>query len=264
MPIVTYNNFMLKEHSQSTDKHANKLTIGIFTIAFVLFVASLFLPVFLAQTHDIYGYWVLILGWMGFIVFQFAWFAAPLAILAIHLSKKSPQLAFFLSIIVIIIASEAFLFSKVPLQETQEILGYGLGFYLWYASFYIVSLGLLHKLVLWGSSTVEESDVKLATVQIAPTKTYTPPKRPKTGVTTIVIKKHKTLNLKRPSLKKKNIWKKSSPLKLPQKNIYARATPPDLPISRKPITATPPPLPVSISVTNQKVPPPLPINYKKS
>jgi len=127
----------------------NKTSL-IFFMAASVFIASLFFPAFLAETQNIDGYWVLFLGWMGFLFFQFAWYAAPLMLLALYTSAQSPRFAFLLAVLAIVIASEAFLFDEIPLREAkQKILGYGLGFYLWYGSFYIAALGVLHKFILW-------------------------------------------------------------------------------------------------------------------
>jgi membrane-bound ClpP family serine protease len=144
--------FMKKspQHAYKEEKYSNSLTYLVFFIAASSFISALFFPAFLAQTQDIDGYWVLFLGWLGFLFFQFAWYAAPLMLLAVYTSAQSPRFAFLLAVLAIIIASEAFLFDEIPLREAQQkILGYGLGFYLWYGSFYIAALGVLQKLLLW-------------------------------------------------------------------------------------------------------------------
>jgi len=178
-------------HSHKKEQHASFLTSLIFFIAAGCFVASLFLPVFLLETKDTYGYWVLFLGWLGAIFFQFAWYATPLMLWAINESETSPRFALFLAILAIVVASQAFSFTEIPLRELkleQKILGYGLGFYLWYASFYVAALGVLQKLVLWRrlDKVINNKQDEL-NHQARVSRDFSPPIPPKTGVTKKII-----------------------------------------------------------------------------
>ncbi len=106
--------------------------IGIFFYLFSLPLVSLF-----TSSEDIQGIWILLIGWMGIIIFQFSWFANPLNLLAMLLMTKRPLAAFLLSIIAFLLASQAFSFSEIPAGLNNEkvfIKDMGLGFYFWYMS----------------------------------------------------------------------------------------------------------------------------------
>lgn len=216
---------------QNKKHHNNALTYVIFFIAAGCFLASLFFPVFLVQAQDIDGYWVLFLGWLGFLFFQFAWYAAPLMLVAIYTSAQSPRFALLLAIVAVVVASEAFLFTEIPLRESQQqIFGFGLGFYLWYVSFYIAALGVLQKIflsrminktpvfdiidIVEKQQVLEQQSLQSNVEEIKPDVI---PVQPKTGVT------------------KKVIITSSEPA--------SRIMPPPLPI--KTYRRTPPPLPRS-------------------
>ncbi len=237
---------------QGSHEHSlMSLSLVTFIAAASLFVISLFLPVFITQTHDIYGYWVLIMGWLGFITFQFAWYATPFAILSIHISRKSPQLGLFLSVVAIIMASEAFLFTQVPFGKGDKVLDYDIGFYLWYLCFYLISFSILLRLVVWGS-VEEETPLNTET-----TKKNMVEKNDKTPSSFVAKAKRKILSeqesvvSQKPDIQQYTRYK--SPPQLPRKNIYekkvkAEVLPPPLPkISLKQRASQgfiePPPLP---------------------
>ncbi len=250
---------------ESHDHSLTRLSFATFMLAIGLFITSLFLPVFVTQAHDIYGYWVLAMGWLGFITFQFAWYATPFALLAIHVSRKSPQLGLFLSIVAIIMASEAFLFTEVPFGKGDKVLDYDLGFYLWYSCFYLVSFSILLRLVAWGSieddaQPIEEySEESIETTslqeQIAAELTTVKAKRKIISKLVLVVERdvkreqYKAARLP-PVLPKKNVYKvkdkdASAPPPLPTKKgldvKLATARPPILPTWKK--GSLPPPLP---------------------
>ncbi len=116
------------------------------------FVTSLFLPIFFTSDGDIIGGWVFILGWMGIVVFQFAWYANPLNVLAFLIFELQPRLSLLLSLLALVIASEAFLFYEIPTglstglhQEKLFIKELGLGFYCWYLSQILFLFTLISK-----------------------------------------------------------------------------------------------------------------------
>ena len=184
-------------------------------LAIALFVSSLFFPVFITQTSDIHGYWVLAMGWLGFFSFQFAWYASPFTIIAIYVSKHSPQLGLLLSVIAILIASEAFLFSEVPFGQNDRVLDYGLGFYLWYLFFYLVSFSILLKLVAWGRIEEEAPEIDPYTMDSAESQIVEIQSNlPATIVTRVIIPK------KEKAEKKKVDWERQTPPPLPKKSIY--------------------------------------------
>ncbi|MCK5726762.1 MAG: hypothetical protein KAH22_08065 [Thiotrichaceae bacterium] len=141
------------------------LSITALSIALGLFIASLFLPVFFTEGNTVLGYWVLVTGWIGFIGFQFAWYANTFALFALYYSRKKPTFAFFIAISSILIASQAYLFDEIPSylptdtphNEKSIVLNYGSGFYIWYFSFYFVATSILLRIIAQAThkSTVE-------------------------------------------------------------------------------------------------------------
>ncbi|HIQ06941.1 MAG TPA: hypothetical protein EYH35_00595, partial [Thiotrichaceae bacterium] len=116
-------------------------------IALGLFVASLFLPVFIIEHKVILGYWVLATGWLGFIGFQFAWYANAFALFTLYFSRKQTLFALFLSFMTLLIASQAYLFTEVFYSEKRQVVDYESGFYIWYLSFYFLAAAILLRLI---------------------------------------------------------------------------------------------------------------------
>lgn len=99
------------------------------------FILSLLFISFFTSGEDIKGIWLFLIGWMGLIIFQFSWFANPLNLLALLLISHRPYLALALSILAFILASQALIFSEIPIGINHEkifIKELGLGFYFWY------------------------------------------------------------------------------------------------------------------------------------
>jgi len=114
------------------------------------FTLSLFLPVFFTSGEDIYGYWVLIIGWIGLVFIQFAWYANPINLLALLLARDNPRIALLLSCLAVMLASGAFIFNEIPTGINYEkvfIKEFGLGFYIWYAAQVFFLLALLSRFV---------------------------------------------------------------------------------------------------------------------
>lgn len=209
------------------------LSFAAYFLAAVLFLLSLFLPAFITQTQDIDGYWVLAMGWLGFITFQFAWYALPLAIIAIRVSARKPQLSLLLAVFAILVASEAFLFKEIPFSKSEEVIDLGLGFYLWYMSFMLVAGGTLFRLAAWGSHVEDiiedEKDQEL----------ISPPAEP------LRVRKQRTAERKL----------------IQEPKPHAIVLPQSLPDTPKGVLGIPPPLPISAKALEQwkyTVPPPLP------
>lgn len=119
------------------------------------FVTSLFLPTFFTSDGDVIGGWVFILGWMGIVVFQFAWYANPLNVLALLISESQPRLSLLLSLLALVVASEAFFFYEIPTglstglhQEKLFIKELGIGFYCWYLSQILFLFILISKYLI--------------------------------------------------------------------------------------------------------------------
>lgn len=110
------------------------LTILLLIVAAVLFVLSMADTTFVTTEQPIKGYWVLLTGWMGFVIFQFAWFANPLTLLALMLFRRRTGWALVASTLALICLSQAFMFENIPLDTTgksMEIVARGAGFYYW-------------------------------------------------------------------------------------------------------------------------------------
>lgn len=127
-------------------------TLGTFFLyaGMMFFSVSLFLIVFFTSGDDIQGYWVLATGWLGFVIFQFAWYANPLNLLAILLVGRRPAVALLLSIAALTLATQAFLFNEIPTVSGEEktyIREFGLGAYLWYLSHCLILLSSLTRMV---------------------------------------------------------------------------------------------------------------------
>jgi len=111
---------------------------------------SLFMPAFFTSAEDIYGYWVLITGWIGAIFIQFAWYANPLNLLALLLARDKPRTALLLSFAALILASGTFIFYEIPTGFNYEkifIKELGLGFYIWYAAQVFFLLALISRFI---------------------------------------------------------------------------------------------------------------------
>jgi hypothetical protein len=105
------------------------ITLMLIGLALFLFFTSLFEPVFITTGKPILGYWVFAIGWMGFIILQFAWYANLLSLLSLLLMFKHPLRAFLLSLFSLFFAAESFLFDEIP--QNIRIIDIDIGFYLW-------------------------------------------------------------------------------------------------------------------------------------
>ncbi|MEZ5480286.1 MAG: hypothetical protein R3E95_23245 [Thiolinea sp.] len=139
----------------------------------LLWIIACWLPVFETAQGHIAGYWVLISGWMGFAMFQFAWYANPLLLMAVILMYSAPLRATLLAALGLLLATQAFWFDALPGTVTATpIVGQGPGFWVWYGSLFLLALG-----VFWGSDEVapDERDT-------LPTQPATEPEPPAVAV----------------------------------------------------------------------------------
>lgn len=110
----------------------------------LLWVAAFWLPVFETPGRTIVGYWVFITGWMGIVVFQFAWYANLLMLMAVIMMYTAPVRATLLAATGLLVATQAFWFNVLPgTTSSTEIVEQGLGFWFWYSSIFLLGLGVV-------------------------------------------------------------------------------------------------------------------------
>ena len=117
----------------------------------LLWVVSLTQVAFYTDQGVVMGYWVGATGWLGFAMFQFAWYANLLALLGVLLMSRYPNRAMLIVVVGILVAGQAFWFDEIPGHTANmHITGLGAGFWLWYASIVLITLG-----VIFGSAETE-------------------------------------------------------------------------------------------------------------
>ncbi len=127
----------------------------------LLWVAAFWLPVFETPERTIVGYWVFATGWMGAVIFQFAWYANLLMLMAVIMMYSAPVRATLLAAFGLLVATQAFWFNTLPgTTQSTEIIEQGLGFWFWYGSIFLLGLG-----VVFGSDELTEQAHKASTRQ---------------------------------------------------------------------------------------------------
>ena len=128
------------------------LSVLLLIVAAILFCIAMVDTVYTTSEQGIQGYWILLTGWLGFLFFQFAWYANPLTVLSLLLMRKHPWWALISSAIALLCMSQAFLFYEIPSDakgNTIAILSRGIGFYCWVAMitcvFYSIIMLLIYR-----------------------------------------------------------------------------------------------------------------------
>lgn len=110
----------------------------------LLWVLSLTQVTFYTTQGVVMGYWVLITGWMGFVLFQFAWYANLLVLLGVLLMQRYPNRAQALVVVAVLLAGQAFWFEAIPGQVVNmRVVSLGAGFWLWYVSMILMTMGVI-------------------------------------------------------------------------------------------------------------------------
>jgi hypothetical protein len=110
----------------------------------LLWVASLIQVAFYTTQGPVMGYWVFATGWLGFSLFQFAWYANLLILMAVLMMSHYPNRAMTMAVLAVLVGGHAFWFESIPSQgTTMHILRLGIGFWLWYASIILMALGVI-------------------------------------------------------------------------------------------------------------------------
>lgn len=128
------------------------IAILLLLIAVALFCVAMVETIYVTSEQAIAGYWIFITGWLGFLIFQFAWYANPLTLMAVLLMRQHPWWALLSSGLALIAMSQAFLFHEIPMDtngNTITIVARGIGFYCWIAMiacvFYAVIVTLIYQ-----------------------------------------------------------------------------------------------------------------------
>lgn len=110
----------------------------------LLWVVSLSQVAFYTTNAPVMGYWVLVTGWLGFSIFQFAWYANLLQLLAVLLMYRAPVRATLLTLLALVLAGQGFWFDVIPGQDVDvAVVRLGAGFWLWYAGMVLATLGVI-------------------------------------------------------------------------------------------------------------------------
>ncbi|HPE59966.1 MAG TPA: hypothetical protein PLB10_06475 [Thiolinea sp.] len=134
----------------ASDKRFPYASVALF-LGGLSWVFSFFLPVFHTAGGSIDGYWVFISGWMGVVVFQFAWLANLLIPAAVILMHRAPIWAALIASLALLVATQAFWFEFIPDSvHSIPVTGLGEGFWFWYASMVLMGIG-----VFFGADEVE-------------------------------------------------------------------------------------------------------------
>ena len=140
------------------------LAILLLLVAAVLFCIAMVDIVYTTEEQEIHGYWILLTGWLGFLFFQFGWYANPLTVLALLLMKRHPWWALLTSALALLCMSQAFLFYEIPTDakgSTIAIVSRGIGFYAWVGMiacvFYAIIMRLIYRVFKREHSTFDST-----------------------------------------------------------------------------------------------------------
>lgn len=127
--------YSLRHRNNPAQSYAEVIVKLLIIAGLICFSLSLYYVALFTSGDDLHGVWILLIGWIGLVVFQLSWFANPLNLLALLLLSTKPKISLFLSVIAFLVASQSFWFSEIPTGFNQEkifIKELGMGFYLWY------------------------------------------------------------------------------------------------------------------------------------
>ncbi len=137
------------------------------TLAFILFIVSLFLPCifyspsqFDSNPSPSYGLFLLGLGWLGVFDGIFAWYANLLVIFIIRgVSRNSLLKKVIMAIVTILLASSTFTITSMLANENggrMSVDHLGIGFYFWFVSIILVAVhSMLGKKVVGVNTEVQ-------------------------------------------------------------------------------------------------------------
>ena len=127
---------------------------GILLCSVIAYIYSLVLPALLFE-HDapVLGGTLLMWGWWGFLMFEFAWLANPIYLFAViayilgnsSIVKRANIIALLLIVVTTLLALTSFHAKEWYFNEGSgtPIIGLGTGFYVWMLSFLILLISCL-------------------------------------------------------------------------------------------------------------------------
>lgn len=105
---------------------------------------SLTQVVFYTTEGAVMGVWVFATGWMGFAMLQFAWYANLLELLGVLMMYRRPNRAIALAVAGVLLAGQAFWFEHIPGEYADvPVVALGSGFWCWYVSIVLITLGVI-------------------------------------------------------------------------------------------------------------------------
>jgi hypothetical protein len=128
-------------------------SLAVIVVSMFLYLIACIAPAMVFDKETWQGYEVLLIGWQGAFLGQFAWFANMFWVLSLllvlfrrwFLTIAATGLSFFIAL-----DSLSFIGTKVPLDEafvnTMIFQSYHVGFYFWLASLIAVGVGAM---VMW-------------------------------------------------------------------------------------------------------------------
>ncbi|SDZ74499.1 hypothetical protein SAMN05660964_00099 [Thiothrix caldifontis] len=110
----------------------------------LLWVMSFTQVAFYTDQGAVMGYWVAATGWLGFGLFQFAWYANLLELLGVLIMPRYPNRAMLVVVVGALLAGQAFWFTEIPGGDVDmRVIRLGTGFWMWYASMVLITLGVI-------------------------------------------------------------------------------------------------------------------------
>ncbi len=155
---------------RSRRKQLSLSTAALFLAGF-LWIAAFGLPVFVTPYGNIMGYWVFVTGWMGLVIFQFAWYANLMMLMGVLTMYTRPIFSAIISGLGMLVATQAFWFDMIPGSHfSTPVQGQEIGFWCWYASILLLGFG-----VFYGADETTPQQEKIAKETIQSKLAKTPP-----------------------------------------------------------------------------------------
>lgn len=125
-------------------------------LALLLWCSSIFLPALATYNKSIYGYEILVTGWLGPFKGEFSWYANIFFLFATIQLLKNKSIPLHSSYFAVILSANMFLFSDFLYEagSTRPIYGYGIGSILWVISILLIFFAANLKVATQKKDTV--------------------------------------------------------------------------------------------------------------